>query len=259
MDFGITGKRALVTGASRGIGRAIALCLAKEGVKVAVCARTAPELKQLVKDMGGIEQGHYDVTADLTEEHIPRKVVSELQKNFGQIDIVVNNVGSTLELRDPFCPLEDWRKVYRINLEVAIELNNAVLPYMREKQWGRIVNIGSTASMENNGPINYCTMKAALMAYSRSLGRVLAQDGVVVSCIIPGAIYTDGGAWEQAMKERPEHVRKYLVDRCPLGKFGEPEDIGYMAVYLSSALAKFCQGAVVPVDGGQSRHYFGQV
>ncbi len=254
MDFGIKGKFALVTGASRGIGESIAINLAKEGVKVAIVARTESDLKTVIKQMRGT--GHYMIVGDLTEEDIPGKVVNELEKNFGKIDILVNNLGSTLDIRDPFCSLGDWRKVYRVNFEITVEMNNLVVPHMEKNNWGRIVNISSTASMENNGPVAYCSMKAALTAYSRSMGRVLAAKGIVMSALLPGAIFTKGGYWDEVMKENPEHAKKYLAERCPLGKFGEPDDIGTMTVVLCSEQAKFCQGAIFPVDGGQSRHYF---
>lgn len=254
MDFGIKGKFALVTGASRGIGESIAIGLAKEGVKVAIVARTESDLKAVIKQMKG--DAHYMITADLTEEDMPRKVVNELKKNFGEIDILVNNLGSTLDITDPFCSLSDWRKVYRVNFEITVEMNNLVVPYMEKNNWGRIVNISSTSGMENNGPVTYCSMKAALTAYSRSMGRVLAKNGIVMSALLPGAVFTKGGFWDTVMKERPEHADKYLAERCPLGKFGTPDDIGTMTVVLCSEQAKFCQGAIFPVDGGQSRHYF---
>lgn len=254
MDFGIKGKFALVTGASRGIGESIAISLAKEGVKVAIVARTKSDLKAVIKQMQG--DGHYLIATDLTEEEMPRKVANELRKNFGKIAILVNNLGSTLDITDPFCPLSDWKKVYRMNFEVTVEMNNLLIPYMEKNKWGRIVNISSTSGMENNGPVTYCSMKAALTAYSRSMGRVLAKKGIVMSALLPGAVFTKGGFWDKAMKERPEHAKKYLAQRCPLGKFGEPDDIAAMTVVLCSEQAKFCQGTIFPVDGGQSRHYF---
>lgn len=254
MDLGISGKCALVTGASRGIGESIAINLSKEGVKVAIAARTDSDLQAVLKQMKG--DGHYRIVADLTEEGVPGAVVAELEKEFGKIDILVNNLGSTLEITDPFCSLEDWRKVYRLNLEVAVETSNLVIPHMQENKWGRIVNICSTASMENNGPVTYCSMKAAFAAYSRSMGRVLAKSGIVMSALLPGAVLTKGGFWDKALKERPEHAEKYLAERCPMGDFGVTDDIGTMTVVLCSEQAKFCQGTIFPVDGGQSRHYF---
>lgn len=256
MELGLKGKRVLVTAASRGIGRAIACDFAKEGARVAAVARTESEISSLVEEMGGKEKGHYGEVADLSAEGAPAKLVQNLNENFGPVDIVVHNLGAVLDIRDPFCSLADWRKVWRVNIEVAIELDQLLLPHMREQKWGRVVHIASTASMENNGPITYCTAKAALMAYSHSLGRVLAKDGVVMTAVLPGAVFTSGGDWDKMLKTRPEHVQKYLVDRCPTGRFGKPEEISSTVVFLSSELATFFQGAVVPVDGGQSRHYF---
>lgn len=256
MDLGIVGKRALVTGTGKGIGYGIAKSLASEGARVAIVSRSEPHLQELMQVIGGIEKGHYALAADLTEKAAPTQVIKRLSQEFGSIDILVNNLGSTLDITDPFCSLDDWYRIYRMNLEVAIEATNAVLPYMRARGWGRIINISSTAGMENNGPIPYCSMKAALIAYSHSLGRVLAKEGVVLSCVLPGAIFTEGGHWDKALVERPEHVEKYLQDRCPSGAFGEIDDIGSMVAFLASDLAKFCQGAIIPVDGGQSRHYF---
>lgn len=256
MDLGIKNKRALVTAASRGIGESIAVNLAKEGARVAIVARTKEDLENVMKRMGGEAEGHCMLLEDLTEEGIPEKVINELQKKYGMPDILVNNLGDTLGITDPFCSLLDWRKVYRMNFEVTVELSNLVIPYMKNNGWGRIVNISSTASMENNGPVTFCSMKSALTAYSRSMGRVLAKDGVVMSAVLPGAVATKGGFWDKAIKERPEHAAKYLAERCPLGKFGESDDIGTIAIILCSEQAKFCQGSIFPVDGGQSRHYF---
>ncbi len=256
MDFGLTGKKALVTAASRGIGASIAINLAKEGALVAITARSESDLKNVIAKMGGAGKGHCMLVADLTAEDGPKNVFDRVIKEFGAPDVLVNNLGDTLELRDPFIPITDWRKIIRLNLEVAIELNNLAIPRMEQKKWGRIVNVLSTASYENNGPVPYCTAKAAFSAYTRSMARVLAKTGIVMSGIVPGAIFTEGGAWDLAMKVRPEHVRKYMEERLPLGRFGEPDDIGTMAVVLCSEQAKFCQGSIFPVDGGQSRHYF---
>ena len=253
MDLGIVGKRALVTASSKGIGRAIALALSREGVSVAVVARSASEIGSLVEEMGGNARGHGGFVMDLMEEGAPARLMNELRERFGSVDIIVHNLGAVLDIRDPFCSLADWRRVWRVNLEVAIELDQLLLPHMRAQKWGRVVHVGSTASMENNGPITYCTAKAALMAYSHSMGRVLAKDGVVMSCVLPGAVMNSD--WEKILQERPEHVKKYLDERLPLGRFGKPEDIAGMVAFLCSRQADFCQGAIVPVDGGQSRHY----
>lgn len=256
MDLGIEGRRALVTGAGRGIGRAIAKALARERAQVAVVSRTASDIESLIEEMGDTAARHYSSAFDFEPDGSPAELVADLHANFGPIDILVNNLGSTLDITDPFCSLDDWRRVMRVNLEVAIELNLLLLPHMRGQNWGRIVNIGSTASVENNGPITYCTAKAILAAYSRCFGRVLAREGIVMSAVFPGAVLTEGGFWDKVLKERPEHAETYLKTHCPLGRFGKTDEIAPMVVLLCSELASFCQGAIVPVDGGQVRGYF---
>ena len=257
MELGIEGKNALVTGAGRGIGRAIAKSLAKEGAKVAVFSRTESDIVSLVEEMGGTGCGHFGQPLDLEAEGSPHMLMTMLgEADFGPVDIAVHNLGGTLEIRDAFCSLDDWRRVFRINFEVAVELNLFLLPYMREQGWGRVVHIASTASVENNGPITYCAAKAALAAYSRSFGRVLAPDGVVMSAVLPGAVFTEGGAWDIAMKERPEAVATYKAERLPLREFGTPEHISGIVAFLCSEQADFFQGAIVPADGGQIRGYF---
>ena len=259
MKFGIEGKRALVTGAGRGIGRSVALSLAREGAYVAVVSRTASDIETLLDEMGGAVLGHYGVAMDLMPEGAPGKLVNSLQRaNFSPIDMVVHNLGGTLDITDPFCSIDDWRRVWRFNLEVAIELNLILTPPMRERQWGRIVHISSISAMENHGPITYCAVKAALTAYSRSLGRVLAPEGIVVTAVLPGAVFTEGGYWDIASRERPEHVQKYLGERMAIHRFAEPDEIGNAVAFLCSEKASFFTGSIVPIDGGQGRSYFGQ-
>ena len=258
MDLGLKGKRALVTGSSTGIGKAIAVDLAKEGVCVVLTSRNEKRLKEVLEMLGGHKAGHYAIMTSLTEEGEPEKVAKKIWKNFGQLDIVVNNAGDTLGITDPHCPISDWRKVFRLNLEVAVEFNNLFIPYMKEKKWGRIVNISANASLENSGPVVYCSSKAAYTAYTRCMGRVLAMEApnVVMSAILPGVILTEEGHWANVLKERPEHAEKYLKERCPLGRFGRPDEVSPTAVLLCSNLASFSQGAIVPVDAGQAKHFF---
>ncbi len=120
------------------------------------------------------------------------------------------------------------------------------------------MHVSSISAMENHGPVTYCAVKAALTAYTRSFGGVVAPDGVVVSAILPGAVFTEGGYWDQASRERPDHVRNFLAERQRIGRFGRPEEIGDCVAYLCSELASFGTGSIVPVDGGQGRGYFGQ-
>jgi 3-oxoacyl-[acyl-carrier protein] reductase len=259
MNLGLNDKRAIVTGSGRGIGMGIVKCLAAEGAKVGIVARTAADVKKVLKEIGGERMGHVGVIMDIIPETAPAKLVTDLKSiGFWPIDIIVHNLGGTLDIKDPFCSIEDWRRLYRFNFEVAVELNLLIVPKMQERKWGRVVHISSISAMENHGPVTYCAMKAALTAYARSFGGVVAPDGVVVSAVLPGAVFTEGGYWDTTSKTNPEHVQKFLTERQRVGRFGTIVEIANYVTFLCSELASFNTGSIVPVDGGQGRGYFGQ-
>lgn len=258
MNLKIQGKRALVTAGGRGLGRSIARCLAAEGVHVAVASRTRSSVESVLEELGGKAAGHYATVVELAEPGSAERLAAELKAHFGVVDIVVHNLGGTLDVNDPFCSIDDWRKVWRCNLEFAVELNLLLLPAMREKRWGRVVHISSISAMENHGPVPYCAVKAAVTAYTRSMGRVLAPDGIVMTAVLPGAVLTEGGYWDLAARERPEHVSRFLSDRMAIKRFGRPDEIGELVTFLCSEHASFCIGSIVPADGGQGRSFFGQ-
>ncbi|MEK6913335.1 MAG: SDR family oxidoreductase [Nanoarchaeota archaeon] len=256
MNLNITGKRAIVTGAGRGIGREIALSLAKEGVKIAIISRTEKELNETLKKIGGLENGHYAVCIDLTEDGSPKRVFEEIKEKFGIPNILINNLGGTLDIQDPFCSIEEWRNIYRLNLEIAIEFNNLVIPEMKKNKWGRIINISSISGSENQGPVPYCAVKSALNAYTRSMGRILSPDGIIMAAVSPGVIFTEGGYWDITTQKDPEYVRKYMEERMAIKRFGKPEEISSIVAFLCSEQASFCVGSVFVVDGGQGRGFF---
>jgi NAD(P)-dependent dehydrogenase (short-subunit alcohol dehydrogenase family) len=259
MNLGIEGRTALVTAASRGLGRSIAKCLAQEGVKIAAVARTESDIASLMSEIGGPARGHRGFVIDLVRDDGPASLLAQMRDSgCPPVNIVVHNLGGDLAIKDPFCSVEDWRRVWRINVEVAVELNLALVPPMQQKKWGRIVFISSISSMENHGAVPYCAAKAAVNAYARSMGRVLAKDGIIMTSVLPGAVLTEGGYWDKSSRERPEHVRKYLSERMAIGRFGRPDEIGEVVAFLCSEYASFCVGSIVPVDGGQGRGFFGQ-
>ncbi len=238
MNLGLQGKTALVTGGAQGIGEAITKGLLSEGCEVIFTTRDPGALARMEAC------GAKGILTDLEDLDI------------GGIDILVNNAGSTLSVKNPHCSTEELRKVMRLNFEIPRELVEMVLPHMQFKKWGRIVNITSCGGMENRGPVTFCCAKAALTAYTRSMGRVLALEcpGVVMSAVYPGVVYTAGGHWENILKERPEHWEKYKKE-IPVGRFGEPYEIANQVVYLCSDIASFHHGAIIGVDGGLSKGF----
>jgi NAD(P)-dependent dehydrogenase (short-subunit alcohol dehydrogenase family) len=251
MDLELTGKKAVVTGASRGIGRAIALALAQEGVQVALVARSASALEEVA----ALCPTSQPFPVDLCNPNGPESLCRALSESFGSPEIVVHGMGGSLGIRDPFCPIADWRTLWRLNLEAAVELNNLLLADMRKRNWGRIVHLSSVSGQENLGPVPYCAVKAALTAYVRSMGRVLADAGIVMTALLPGAVYAEGGYWEKSLAERPEHVRKYLDEQLPMHRFGTPVEIARLAVFLCSPLSSLTAGSVFQADGGLGRAF----
>ncbi len=256
MDLSIKNKVALVTGAGRGIGQAICKSLAKEGVKVIATSRTEKDLLDLVLAMGGSEAGHRHFALDITAFGGPEELVRLVQESGCAPDIVVNNVGGNLGFTDPLCDVDEWQQVMRVNVEVAVEINRAFIPGMQKKKWGRICHISSIAALENQGPPSYCAAKAALNAYVRSLGRFVSPDNVILTTVMPGAIFTKDGYWDNATRQRPDHVHDYLNNRMAIKRFGQVEEISELVTFLCSEHASFCVGTGVLADGGQGRLFY---
>ena len=199
----------------------------------------------------------YTIKTELLENDSISYLTKKIN-DFGlNIDILVNNAGHTMDVTDPYCSIEDWRNVFKLNFEVPVQIINQVVPNMKKNKWGRIVNITSCAGLENSGPVTFSTVKAALSAYTRSMGRVLAMEepGIVMTALFPGVVITKGGHWESVLKTNPNHAKKYLNERCPIGRFGEIDEIGPIVSIYCSELASFCHGAIIPVDAGQSKHF----
>ncbi len=250
MQLGIVGKHALVTGAGRGLGRSIALSLAQEGAMVAVVSRTASDLTSLVMEMGGTCAGHYALSADLMPEGAPTRVLGKVTTDFGPLDIVVHSLGGTLDIREPLCTLEEWRRTWRFNLGIAVEMNRLLVPVMQGRKWGRVVHISSIAAVRGRSSTPYAAVKAALNAYVRGLGYAVAVEGVIITAVMPGAILTKRGHWDIVSRDNPEYVQRYLAERIAIGRFGTPEEISDFVVFLCSKRASFFAGAVLPIDGG---------
>ncbi len=259
MELGIKGKRVLITAASRGMGRGIALAFAAEGCRVTVVARNEKDLKNVLKEMGGQEKGHDYCAVDLMAEGAAVKAVQALVKRDGAFDIVIHNLGGTLNIRDHFASMEEWQEVWKLNIGIAIEINNIVVPLMKAKGWGRIVHMSSTASEHFRGAATYGPAKAFLNAYTQSIGRKLAKDGIVVSAVKYSIVKIAGGTWDEnseANRKCPEDFLRrkenLLKEHQPIGRLGELEDIIPFILFMASEHARFAAASIVPVTGGGS-------
>ena len=256
MNLGIKGKLALVTGAGRGLGEGICRTLAQEGARILATSRTASDLEQLVGELGGAVAGHRFLPLDIATSNGPNLLIEYVRQQNRQPDIIVNNVGGNLGFTDPLGPVDEWQQVMRLNVEVALEINRAFIPHMREAKWGRICHVSSISALENQGPPAYCAAKAALNAYVRSLGRFVCADNVILTSIMPGAIFTKDGYWDTALQERPDQVAKYLNERMAIRRFGRVEEISELVAFLCSEQASFCVGSALLADGGQGRSFY---
>lgn len=258
MDLGIKGKIALVTGGVQGIGTGITRVLLEEGATVIPTSRQQPAIDEFLASLPpALRERCQPLCLGLTDDDELSRLCTEVLARHDHVDILVNNAGHTLNITDPHCSLDDWRAVMRLNFEVPVELSRRFIPGMRQHGWGRIVNITSCAGLENSGPVTFSAAKAALTAYSRSMGRVLATEGgqIVMTAVYPGVIATKGGHWDKILQDDPARAEKYLADRCPLGRFGEVDEFSPVVAFYCSQLASFCHGSIVGVDGGQSKHY----
>lgn len=260
MDLRISKKIALVTGGASGIGKAIVKELLANEVKVYFTSRSKERVDELCSELSQYENKVKGIVGDVSKEGEAETIFENISKE-NNIDILVNNVGDTLGILDPYCSLNDWHKLFDLIMGVAIRLNNLAIPSMSKNKWGRIVNITAGAAYENSGPVPYCSFKSAFTAYSRSMARVLALEGnnVVMSSVLPGVVITENGHWQNVLATRPEHAERYLEERTTLKRFGVPEEISPIVALLCSDLASFCIGSVIPVEGGQGRHYFNRV
>lgn len=245
MDLEIKDKLALVTGSSRGLGQGIVKSLINEGAKVIGLSRTI--------DKTFINKNYSQLECDLSNSQNLKEVIEHLKDNSLFPEIIINNVGGNLNFTDPLKSSNGWREVSFLNLETSMLLNEAFIPTMIKNKWGRICHVSSIAALENQGPPIYCAAKAALNAYVRSLGRYVCEHNVILTTVMPGAVFTKDGYWDIASKERPEHVNKYLSERMSIKRFGTISEVSELVTVLVSAKSSFCPGSSLLIDGGQGR------
>jgi 3-oxoacyl-[acyl-carrier protein] reductase len=249
MDLELKSKTAIVSGASTGIGRAIARALALEGVRVVALARRKDLLEQLAQEVHAAGGAVIPVAQDIMEEDAAKKLATTALAELGHVDILVNNAGGSRPLPVD-APDSDWDEALALNFTRYRQVTHALLPQMIERGWGRIINI--TGKSEPEGLNAAFAAKAAVHAWAKGLSREIGRHGITVNCIPPGRIMS-----EQIRRNYPEDYRKHFAEEeIPVGYWGEPEDLAAMAVFLASPVARYITGTVIPVDGGLRRYQF---
>jgi 3-oxoacyl-[acyl-carrier protein] reductase len=246
MDLSLAGRSALVTGASTGIGRGIAIALAREGVRLAVVARRRHLLEELQKEL---QTKLVIIEQDLMADDAPETIARSALEGLGSVQILVNNAGGsrrfTLEASEA-----QWQEALTLNFTRQRQLTHRLLPQMIGAKWGRIINI--TGKSEPEGLNGAFAAKAAMHSWAKGLSREVGRHGITVNCVPPGRIIS-----EQILRNYPPEFRQRESEEdIPVGEYGQPADIANLVCFLASPLARYITGAVIPVDGGLRRYQF---
>jgi 3-oxoacyl-[acyl-carrier protein] reductase len=248
VDLGIAGRVALVTASTRGIGLAIAQALASEGARVAIAARTEADVKRIAESLGGL-----GIAVDLMAEDGPRRAAEQTVNRLGPIDILVNNLGLRAGNTWNDTGAKEFETAFEGNVTVSVRMSQLVLPGMLQRGWGRVVAITSVWGRETGGAPAYNAAKAAEISFVKSLAREVAAKGVTVNAVAPGSILWPGGGWDRRQHADPEGIAEFVRRDMPLGRFGTVEEIASVVAFVCSMQASLVNGAVIAVDGGQSR------
>ncbi|MEO1955974.1 MAG: SDR family oxidoreductase [Gammaproteobacteria bacterium] len=259
IDLDLEGKRAVVTGASLGIGAASVRLLADHGADVIFCARNENAIQELSKYKPEGKGSVKGLIADMGEEDSTNKFIQEVESD-GPTDILVNNVGASPSRNFLYMTDDDWRSLHELNLLSAVRCTRAFLPHMRKQKWGRVIMISSAGGKSPNAAlIDYGATKAAMISISKSLSKKYGRDGVLVNSILPGLIHT--AMWERAANEIAEAAgstaEKVIENNgkgVPVGRYGTSEEVASLIVFLCSNAASYINGTSIEVDGGQAAH-----
>ncbi len=245
MDLLLKGKNAAVSGATRGIGRAIAQKLALEGCNVSICARNEDAVNQVVEELGQTGVKAMGSAIDATDKDAQKTWIDDTAAAFGGLDILIANVSALNQGTDE----DAWRQSFEVDMMATFNAADAATPHIQASDAGAMVFISSIAALHTpGGPKPYGAMKAAVINYAKGLARSLAADGVRVNCVSPGNIYFEDGVWGKVERNNPEFFKQQTAAN-PLGRMGTPDEVANAALFLASPASSFVSGTNLLVDG----------
>lgn len=246
MDLGLAGKGVVVTGGSRGIGRAIALGFAREGAAVAICARGTEGLERTAGELRGLGAKVHAAACDIADKDALAAFLSGAKEALGSVHVLVNNASGfgVMDTEDA------WALGFSVDVMAAVRATRQVAPWIAEAGGGAIVHISSISGLEASGTVPYGAAKAALQSHARSMAKALARKNIRVNAVAPGSIEFPGGTWEAIGKANPK-MYEATKRGIPLGRLGVPEEVADVVVFLASERGRWVTGVTLPVDGGQ--------
>lgn len=252
MNLGLSGRSVVVTGASRGIGRAIAAAFVEEGARVTIAARVLEPLEAAATALRAASTSALveAVAADVTTQAGAEALLGRAVSVFGGIDVLVNNAGATVRGGSA---VEDFGKSFDLNVIAPLRLMELAKSHLRASGQGAVVNVSSIFGRESGGPPQYNASKSAQIAMTKSLALEWIKEGIRVNNIAPGSVAFEGGSWGRRLEEDPEGMAAFVAQNIPGGRFGTVEEIARAVVFLASPAASWIVGATLNVDGGQSR------
>lgn len=247
MNLDLQGKSVLITGGTKGIGKEIARAFLREEAKVIVCARSIPS---------NWEEDIPVITGDVTNSEERKRIFAEATAEVGPINVLINNAGGSNGGFIDETAMEEFYYAFELNYFSAVHFAKLVLPAMKAEKAGTIINISSIYGRESGGKATYNNAKAAMISFTKALADEVAQDGIRVNSVAPGAVLHPTGNWQKRLEKDPEGIETFVTREIPAGRFGSPEEIADVVVFLASSKANWVTGASLQVDGGQSKANF---
>ena len=258
MDLGLRERVAIVGGSSKGMGKATALALAREGAFVTVCSRSEPDLRKTEMEIARTASQHHvlAIPADLSKPDSIRRVVRETFNRFDRLDIVINNIGGPPQGKAADLEDEQWYAALELNSLSAIRMSREAIPYMKQQRWGRIINLLSNAAKQPTLDLVLSTStRLAVVGYAKSLSTEVAPFNITVNNVLPGAVLTDRmtslyEAMSESQDKSAEELMQEATRQIPMHRLGRPEEMGDLIAFLASERASFITGQSVSLDGG---------